>query len=237
MPREELTDAQAAILMLLLYAIHAAGMWGIFTKAGRSPQLALIPIRNFVELCRISQVSSWWLLAIFVPGLNLVMAIYLGIRLAQHFHWSSKMGVLFGLSGFLTLSILGFSRAEYDGQIPAESLRSTLSPRKKETTPASPKALMISLSIFYGLGILCFPGLLVICAMSYDAPGSQENTALHVMVGSILLAPVTMLLSLIVGWILFRMQKHLAAFVAMLLPILNVIGFFVGVVMAILQES
>lgn len=245
MPNNELTDAQAFLLLAILHAVHAVGIWGVLKKAGRNPRNAVVPILNFVELCRVAKLSPWWLLAIFVPGLNFVMSVLLGIRLTQRFGWSSFFGVVMGLSGFLLLPILGFSPASFqqDDEEPASESESvtnaerSLQENRIHKQVHERKPLLIAFSIFYGLCILGAPGLLVIGAMAFDAPGSQNSIALWIAVGSVLTAPLTMLFSVILSWILFSRSKVQSATVVIFLPALHVVGLIAGILWGVIESQ
>ena len=64
---------------------------------------------------------------------------------------------------------------------------------RPEEEQGAKRPLLIAVSILYGLIILCSPGLFIIAAMAFDAPGSDQNLGLWVAVGSVLSTPLTML--------------------------------------------
>ncbi|HEY0581217.1 MAG TPA: DUF5684 domain-containing protein [Chloroflexota bacterium] len=99
-----------------LTVVLIVASWRIFAKAGRPGWMSLIPIYNVVQMLHITGRSGWWLLGMFVPFLNLFVAIRLVFDLAASF----GRGVGFGF-GLLFLSpvflpLLGFGNAQYVGR-------------------------------------------------------------------------------------------------------------------------
>ncbi len=120
--------SMGAIGMLVWLAICVtviAGMWRVFTKAGEPGWGVLIPIYNFYLLCRIAQRPGWWLILMFIPIVNLAVAIVLSIDIARHFGKGAGFGVGLAFLGMVFYPILGFGNAEYDsapGELPAATI-------------------------------------------------------------------------------------------------------------------
>ena len=76
----------AAVLMI-------AAMWKVFTKAGQPGWACIIPIYNVYIMCKIAGRPGWWVLLMFIPFVNFIIAIILLIDIAKSF----GMGVGFGL--------------------------------------------------------------------------------------------------------------------------------------------
>ena len=64
-----------AIVGVLVAILVIAGMWRVFTKAGKPGWAALIPIYNLIVLLQIVGKPAWWLLLFLIPGVNVIMLI------------------------------------------------------------------------------------------------------------------------------------------------------------------
>lgn len=102
------------IFYLAILVIFFAADWKIFTKAGKPGWYSLIPIYNMYKFFEISGLNGWWVLAFFVPFLNIFAYFYLAINLAHAFGKSTAYGIvllaIFGIIGHL---MLGFGSAQY----------------------------------------------------------------------------------------------------------------------------
>jgi hypothetical protein len=110
------------IEILLLLAIELAiivtiiaGVWKVFVKAGKPGWAAIIPIYNVIVMLEIAGKPLWWIILFFIPLVNLVMAILVGIAVARKFGKSDGFGVGLALLGFIFYPILGFGGAQYQG--------------------------------------------------------------------------------------------------------------------------
>ncbi|MEL7591355.1 MAG: DUF5684 domain-containing protein, partial [Anaerolineaceae bacterium] len=59
-----------AIIVFFIYC-----MWRIFVKAGKPGWTAIVPIYNVLVELEIVGRPWWWLLLMFVPGVNVVVGI------------------------------------------------------------------------------------------------------------------------------------------------------------------
>jgi hypothetical protein len=64
-----------AIVGLLVAVLVIAGLWRVFTKAGKPGWAALIPIYNLIVLLQIAGKPAWWFLLFLIPGVNLIVLI------------------------------------------------------------------------------------------------------------------------------------------------------------------
>jgi len=108
------------LIYLVVIVLLIAAMWQIFTKAGKPGWAAIIPIYNIIVLLEIVGRPWWWLLLLFVPIVNLVIAILMYIDLAKSF--GKGVGFALGLLflGFIFFPILGFGSARYLGPAAAQ---------------------------------------------------------------------------------------------------------------------
>ncbi len=103
----------APIVMLVILITVIAGIWRVFSKAGQPGWGVLIPIYNVYLMCKIAQRPGWWLLLMFVPIVNLIIAITLSIGIARNFGKGAGFGLGLAFLGFIFYPILGFSGARY----------------------------------------------------------------------------------------------------------------------------
>lgn len=107
-------------VVLVFYAVLTVvllvAMWKIFTKAGVAGWKSIVPFYNSYTLLKISGMSGWWLLAFFVPVLNIVALLLTALNLAKSFGRSNVFAIvglfLFTAVGFL---MLGFGKSIYIG--------------------------------------------------------------------------------------------------------------------------
>jgi hypothetical protein len=55
----------------------------------------------------------WWILSVFVPGVNLILSIWVGIELARFFGRGVWFGLGLALLSPIFIPILGFGNAQY----------------------------------------------------------------------------------------------------------------------------
>ena len=103
------------VVWLVVCLTVLAGIWKTFTKAGQPGWGVLVPIYNFYLMTKIAQRPAWWLILMFVPVVNLIVAVVLSMDIAKHFGKGSGFGVGLAFLGFVFYPILGFSSAQYDG--------------------------------------------------------------------------------------------------------------------------
>ena len=92
-----------------------AGMWKVFTKAGKPGWAAIVPIYNLIVLLEIVGKPLWWVILFFIPIVGIVIAILVCIELAKAFGKSTGFGIGLALLGFIFIPMLGFGDAQYQG--------------------------------------------------------------------------------------------------------------------------
>ena len=107
--------AGGSIVGLVIGILVIAGMWKVFTKAGKPGWAAIIPIYNVVVLLQIAGKPLWWIVLLFIPIVNIVIAAMVMINVAKAFGKGTgfALGLLFLSPIFIP--ILGFSDAQYVG--------------------------------------------------------------------------------------------------------------------------
>lgn len=103
------------IFSLILSVVMIVAYWRLYEKAGEPGWASIIPIYSQWVMCRIAFGSGLYMLLLFVPVVNFVIAIMFIFKLASAF----GKGIGFGL-GLLFLSpifilLLAFGDAEYVG--------------------------------------------------------------------------------------------------------------------------
>lgn len=103
------------ILMIELFIIilGIVALWKIFSKAGKPGWASIVPIYNSCVMLDIAGKPMWWVLLMFIPGVNLVISVLMLIGLAKNF--GRGTGTVLGLIflPFIFLLILAFGSAEY----------------------------------------------------------------------------------------------------------------------------
>jgi hypothetical protein len=103
------------LIELALAVLALAGMWMVFTKAGKPGWAAIIPFYNVICLLQIVHKPVWWFILFFIPIVNFVMLIIVGIEVAKCFGKETGFGVGLGLLPFVFYPILGWGDAQYRG--------------------------------------------------------------------------------------------------------------------------
>ena len=110
------------LIFLAIIVGIIAGIWKVFTKAGKPGWAALIPIYNAIVILEIAGKPLWWIILLLIPVVNFVIAILVNIAVAEKFGKSSGFGVGLALLGFIFYPILGFGDAKYQGAPPPPAI-------------------------------------------------------------------------------------------------------------------
>ena len=102
------------LVWLLIVVLMIAGMWKVFQKAGKPGWAAIIPIYNFIVLLEIAGKPAWWVILLFVPFVNFIIGILLGVSVAAKFGKSTGYGLGLAFLGPVFYPMLGFGDAQYD---------------------------------------------------------------------------------------------------------------------------
>lgn len=101
------------VAVLAVTIVSFAGLWKTFEKAGEPGWAAIVPIYNLYIMVKISGNAWWWVILSFIPVINLIATVKIGIDIAGKFN----RGVLFGLGltllSFIFYPILGFGSYQY----------------------------------------------------------------------------------------------------------------------------
>jgi len=97
-----------AVLMLV-------SMWKVYVKAGKPGWAILIPFYNILVMLEIVGKPWWYLLLMFIPIVNIVLAIIVTLDTAKVFGKGSGFGVGLIFLPFIFYPILGYGDAKYLG--------------------------------------------------------------------------------------------------------------------------
>lgn len=103
------------LISLVIALILIISLWKIFTKAGQPGWAAIIPIYNIIVLLQIVGKPLWWIILLFIPFLNFIIAIILMIALAERFGKGAGFGIGLAFLGIIFFPILAFGDARYQG--------------------------------------------------------------------------------------------------------------------------
>jgi len=102
------------VFLIILFSLAVAAFylycaWRIFEKAGKPGWAALIPIFNTLIELEIVQRPLWWVLLMFVPGVNLLITVIILFDLARVFGKDNgfAFGILFLAPIFVPILALG----------------------------------------------------------------------------------------------------------------------------------
>ncbi len=103
------------VIYLAVFVLIIAGMWKIFTKAGKPGWAAIIPIYNLVVLLEVTGKPVWWIILFLIPIVNFIMVIIVYHQLSLSF--GQGVGTTIGLIflPFIFIPVLGFGSAKYVG--------------------------------------------------------------------------------------------------------------------------
>ena len=100
------------IFYVIIYVYFAYTLMVIANKTNtESPWLAWIPIANLYLMCKIAEKPGWWTILFFIPLVNLVILIIVGMKMSEKRGKPSWLGILyiFPLLGLVVQGYLAFS--------------------------------------------------------------------------------------------------------------------------------
>jgi hypothetical protein len=103
------------IVWIAVLVLVVAGLWKVFTKAGKPGWACLIPIYNIIVLLEIVGRPLWWFVLMLIPFVNFIVAIIVSIDVAKSFGKGTGFGLGLAFLGFIFYPLLGFGDATYRG--------------------------------------------------------------------------------------------------------------------------
>jgi hypothetical protein len=104
-----------AVIYLLIFLVILVSLWKIFEKAGKPGWAAIIPIYNIIVWLEILGKPIWWIVLLFIPFVNLLVALYLQHLTAKAFGKDIVMTLLLIFVPFIGYPMLAFGDAKYAG--------------------------------------------------------------------------------------------------------------------------
>lgn len=101
------------VIQLGILVVAIATMWRIFTKAGQPGWACIIPIYNIYVMMKVAGKPGWWLILLFIPIVNIVIAILVAIAIAENFGKSVGFAIGLILLPIIFYPILAFGNAQY----------------------------------------------------------------------------------------------------------------------------
>jgi hypothetical protein len=106
-----------SILYLAFLVLMIASCWKVYVKAGKPGWAAIVPIYNVIVLLEIVGKPLWWVLLMFVPLVNVIVAVILYVRLSRKFGYDVGFAIGLLLLSFIFWPILGFGSAQYHPEV------------------------------------------------------------------------------------------------------------------------
>jgi hypothetical protein len=107
--------AGGSLIGLLVAVLVIAGLWKVFTKAGKPGWAAIVPIYNLIVLFQIAGKPVWWLVLLFIPVVNIVIMILAWVAVAKAFGKGTGFAIGLILLSPIFIPMLGFGNAQYQG--------------------------------------------------------------------------------------------------------------------------
>jgi len=104
------------LVWLAIVVLAIAGMWKVFTKAGKPGWAAIVPIYNLIVLLEIAGKPMWWFILFLVPVVNFIVIIMVSIAVAQRFGKGTGFALGLAFLAPIFYPVLGFSDARYNPQ-------------------------------------------------------------------------------------------------------------------------
>lgn len=103
------------LIPLALVALALVSLWKVFEKAKQLGRACIVPIYNIVIMLKIAGKPIWWIVLMFIPLANFIVAVLVGIAIAEKFGKGAGFGLGLTFLGIIFFPILAFGDAEYSG--------------------------------------------------------------------------------------------------------------------------
>jgi hypothetical protein len=101
------------LIYLAIVVLAIVGGWKVLEKAGQPGWGIIIPIYNMYLLLKVAGKPGWWLILMFIPFVNIIIAILVNLDIAKNFGKGAGFGLGLAFLGFIFYPILGFGDAQY----------------------------------------------------------------------------------------------------------------------------
>jgi hypothetical protein len=100
---------------LVIGVVFVVAMWKVYTKAGKPGWASLIPFYNQYVLLQIVGRPGWWLILLFIPFVNFIIALIVLVDLAKSFGKGVGYAIGLILLAPIFFLMLAFGDAQYTG--------------------------------------------------------------------------------------------------------------------------
>ena len=108
-------------VVLAIAIVMVIAQWKIYSKADKPGWACIVPIYNMVVLLEIVGKPTWWVLLYLIPGVNVVIAIWVTNLLSKSFGQSEGFTVGLIFLGVIFYPMLAFGDYQYQGPAAAEA--------------------------------------------------------------------------------------------------------------------
>lgn len=111
----QVAGAMSSTMMLVIFAVMIlmiAAMWKVYERAGEPGWAVLVPIYNIYVLCKVARMSPWWILALIIPIVNIVVSFALSFGVAKRFGKGAGYGIGLTLLPFIFWPMLAWGDAQ-----------------------------------------------------------------------------------------------------------------------------
>lgn len=82
-----------SLLILAFVLLVIISIWRVYERAGEPGWAVLIPIYNMYVLTKVARVSGWWVVAMFIPLVNIIALLVVSIGVASRFDRGAGFGI------------------------------------------------------------------------------------------------------------------------------------------------
>jgi tryptophan-rich sensory protein len=107
------------LVFFALFVLMIISMWKIYTKAGKPGWTSIIPIYNMIVQLEIIGKPLWWIILLFIPFVNIIVAVMVAYEFAKVFGKGAGFTVGLIFLPFIFYPILAFGDATYKGPVAA----------------------------------------------------------------------------------------------------------------------
>ena len=102
------------LVWLAVIVLIVAALWKIFVKAGEPGWAAIVPIYNVLVMLKIAGKPMWWVVLMFIPFVNFIVAIIMMISFAQAFNKGTGFALGLVFLPFIFYPLLAWGDAGYN---------------------------------------------------------------------------------------------------------------------------
>ncbi|MDW7695893.1 DUF5684 domain-containing protein [Flammeovirgaceae bacterium SG7u.111] len=110
-----ITMILVGLIFLAIVVLAIASNWVIYQKAGKPGWASIVPIYSTVVLLEIVGKPVWWFFLLFIPGVNIIFAVWTLNLLSKSFGKDEGFTVGLILLSLVFYPILAFGDAKYQG--------------------------------------------------------------------------------------------------------------------------